>query len=1200
MYITVVMMGALQINTCTCTLTGLLYVSPNNSTNASCPSQPCATLNQYLLNISEMSNVKFLFLSGTHSLTSNITIQHAYNVSIVGDSYNTYLPPVILFCHSKNTKIVFAYSSNITIAKIMFKNCGGTGPTIMPRYDIKYYTAAKDLAATLFLNTCYYCVVRYVTFMGYGIMANNLLGDSYLEDIILYLDTTEDTDGLRRRCNQMLKLMNYGESSYINSVNLININKITVDGFAHGSQVFHDCDIGMRIDIEKTNYNTNLVLSKSRFNYLYTQHMLKIGLLQGVSSRNTVLIKDCEFYNNGHLATTSKSTIVVFIASVNVSLYFINCLFTKNNNKPPLMSIKVLDYHSSYVRQSNKFDDHDLPLGWCTFPSYICIKQCNFMDNTGPLMNIKGTKISKCTVRISIIGPFKILRNNAKEEDLIEIHRAVVNITGEAIFSHNFYAKNILSFDSSTVTFHKNISFILNIHCDQILTLQSEFVYIKLLENANIEFVDNNYNNYLIKVIVNGYIPYPPCFFQYITFAQKEALLKNFSIKFHGNNKDYMANFFRIEDDDSPVILLFNYYVFHCKWLPEANLNGYHPADINKQIIHTDDKQMYQHTRVCYCFMNNTYDCSLDMLGPVFPGQVLQVDLCMPYDNGLFILYVDTHNIFLPNSACTVAHQNQMISTITNYSKTYNFTIVSNSTTECELFLTAQPDLYKRYAAFYVQLLPCPIGFKLQNGVCDCDPILSIITDECYIDYSTIRRPANYWIVAHTQANKTNYLISVCPMDYCLPYSSSVNLLHPDLQCQFNRTGILCSQCPHPLSMVFASSRCMKCTNVHILITIIVIVAGIVLVVLLYVLNLTVTNGTINGIIFYANIVSINDSIFLVNDNVLKALRVFISFTNLDLGIKTCFYNGMDSYAKMWLQLFFPSYLIIITISIIIVSRYSTRILRLTYSRSLPVLATLFLLSYTGVLRTVLTVLFSYSTITHLPSGHQQLVWSIDASIPLFGIKFTILFITCLVLFLILIPFNITLLFTRYFLQFRIVNRFKPLLDAFQGSYKDKYYYWVAVHLTLRSFLFFFYAFPTKLRLILSTILLIVLGIYSGYACPHKNKLVNIQELLLLMNLTIMYAVSYQSNDKIFSIVNNVMVSVSFMQCTIIIFCHLLTYTCHCDMVWMLKKTKQKLIALYNKRYLNCNSSNIVLLNIPERTYNYTEYRDGLVSDDFK
>ena len=31
--------------------------------------------------------------------------------------------------------------------------------------------------------------------------------------------------------------------------------------------------------------------------------------------------------------------------------------------------------------------------------------------------------------------------------------------------------------------------------------------------------------------------------------------------------------------------------------------------------------------------MNNTYDCSLDLLGPVFPGQVLQVDLCVPHES---------------------------------------------------------------------------------------------------------------------------------------------------------------------------------------------------------------------------------------------------------------------------------------------------------------------------------------------------------------------------------------------------------------------------------------------------------------------------------------------------------------------------------------------------------------------------------------
>ena len=75
--------------------------------------------------------------------------------------------------------------------------------------------------------------------------------------------------------------------------------------------------------------------------------------------------------------------------------------------------------------------------------------------------------------------------------------------------------------------------------------------------------------------------------------------------------------------------------------------------------------------------------------------------------------------------------------------------------------------------------------------------------------------------------------------------------------------------------------------------------AGIVLVVLLYLLNLTVTIGTISGIIFYANIVSINDFVFLMNDNVFKPLTVFISFASLDIGIETCFYSGMSMYVKV-------------------------------------------------------------------------------------------------------------------------------------------------------------------------------------------------------------------------------------------------------------------------------------------------------------
>ena len=136
-------------------------------------------------------------------------------------------------------------------------------------------------------------------------------------------------------------------------------------------------------------------------------------------------------------------------------------------------------------------------------------------------------------------------------------------------------------------------------------------------------------------------------------------------------------------------------------------------------------------------------------------------------------------------------------------------------------------------------------------------------------------------------------------------------------------------------------------------------------------------------------------------------MYTFISLANLDLGIKTCFYNGMDDYAKMWLQLIFSIiYLIFIATLLIITSRYSTTIQKLTARRALPVLATLFLLSYSKVLLTVSNVLFSYTSITHLSSNHITLVWSVDTSVPLFGVKFTILFIACLILFLIFIWYH--------------------------------------------------------------------------------------------------------------------------------------------------------------------------------------------------
>ena len=231
---------------------------------------------------------------------------------------------------------------------------------------------------------------------------------------------------------------------------------------------------------------------------------------------------------------------------------------------------------------------------------------------------------------------------------------------------------------------------------------------------------------------------------------------------------------------------------------------------------------------------------------------------------------------------------------------------------------------------------------------------------------------------------------------------------------------------------------------------------------------------------------------------------------NLDLGIETCFYNGMDDYTKMWLQLAFPLYLIIIVISLIIGSRYSSKIQRITAQRALPVLATLFLIIYTKLLVTVCVVFFGLSTITHLSRGHihTTVVWSVDTKIPLLSLKYSIIIAMCLILLLVLLPFNILLLFSRKLSCFKFVSTLKPLLDAYFGPYKDKYSYWTGMQLAMRGVFFGLSVLDKNVSLISGIIILGILLCIHGIANPFKGKFTNTQESFVLLNLLAVYAIT--------------------------------------------------------------------------------------------
>ena len=183
-------------------------------------------------------------------------------------------------------------------------------------------------------------------------------------------------------------------------------------------------------------------------------------------------------------------------------------------------------------------------------------------------------------------------------------------------------------------------------------------------------------------------------------------------------------------------------------------------------------------------------------------------------------------------------------------------------------------------------------------------------------------------------------------------------------------------------------------------------------------------------------------------------LTVFISWLNLDLGIETCFFDGLSAYEKVWLQFVFPLYIWSIAGLIIVLSRYSNRVAKVMGNNSVPVLATLFLLSYAKLLRTIISALsFSMLTIT----DSSKTVWSTDGNMDYFGPKHALLFVTAVAVLLIFwFPYTLVLFSGQWLYRCkshfvtRMLIKIKPFLDAHYGPMKSNHCYWYGALLLLR------------------------------------------------------------------------------------------------------------------------------------------------------
>ena len=579
--------------------------------------------------------------------------------------------------------------------------------------------------------------------------------------------------------------------------------------------------------------------------------------------------------------------------------------------------------------------------------------------------------------------------------------------------------------------------------------------------------------------------------------------------------------------------------------------------------------------RVCLC-TKDVHDCIHQTqhikLPPVKKGETFNVSLVAVDQVGQPMQsYIQTSLRFTESGLAEGQLARQISAKCTNLT----FSVVSPHDSEnLTLYASDGPckDSDLSRATVEIHFLPCscPIGLQVSgmnntNCTCECHGDISQYMEQCDGHTgSLVKQPhSRAWISYINEIDLTGYLVYPnCPFDYCLSTSPPLNLRQPDAQCAFNRSSLLCGSCQPGLSLSLGSSHCLSCPSywpaLPIAITIAAILAGIALVTLLLVLNMTVAVGTLNGLIFYANVVYANKSILLPFQET-NFVTVFISWLNLEIGIDTCYFPGMDTFAKTWIQLAFPAYVILLVVLVIIISSYSTKFSNLIGKRNpVATLATLILLSYAKLLEICFKSLSL--GILEYPDGSSEMIWLPDATVNYLSGKHIPLFITAVLILLVGLVYTALLFSWQWLLclpKWRIFNwsrnpKIQTFIETYHTPYTPKHRYWTGLLLIARVVLYLITAAnisndPTiALSAINFTVCCLVL--LKGFIVSqlYRKWSMDLLETFICLNILFSTIFTWFSlGDKYFhqEAIAYTSVTITIVVLLLIILCHVYTYT---------------------------------------------------------
>ena len=357
-------------------------------------------------------------------------------------------------------------------------------------------------------------------------------------------------------------------------------------------------------------------------------------------------------------------------------------------------------------------------------------------------------------------------------------------------------------------------------------------------------------------------------------------------------------------------------------------------------------------------------------------------------------------------------------------------------------------------ANLIVELIPCHPGFwQYPNSMgCECYNASDIVY--CSGSSSTIKR--GYWF-GSVNGKPT---VTFCPINYCnftcCETSNGYYHLSPVRvnQCRSHRSGTACGNCEEGHTLSFDSVECThvnKCsTGETILLLALILVYWIVMIAAVFsMMHFKVGIGYLYVITYYYSVVDLllNQNWYLsgglnttvnVMSSIAKIIPQFLGHL--------CFITNMSGIDQQFIHYIHP---VAISLFLVLITVLARRYRKLSYFVSkgiIHVICCLLLLSYTSLATTSLLLMkplifHDVDEVYTYVSPDIEYFHGRHLAYAIVSVIFTIIIVIGLPLLLALEPFlNSKINFVRV----------KPLLDQFQGCYKDKYRCFAAYYMICR------------------------------------------------------------------------------------------------------------------------------------------------------